>query len=191
MTSISSDMNQTTMENTTPNEIRENWGWLLFMGISLVVLGTIGLYMAGVMTLATVYYLGFMVIAAGVLILVDAFKAQGWKAILWEILIAVAYILSGVVMVFNPGATAVWFTLFIAAFLFSSGIFRIVLGFKIRKETRGWGWTVAGGIASIILGIIVFLGWPVSGLWVIGLFVSIEMIVQGVSMSMIAMAAKG
>lgn len=80
--------------------------------------------------------------------------------------------------------------MFIAAFLLISGIFRIIIGFQILDEVKGWGWTVFGGVASIVLAFIIFAQWPVSGLWVIGLFLAIEMIMQGTSMMSIAMAAK-
>ena len=90
----------------------------------------------------------------------------------------------------KAAASAVWFTFLIAAFLFASGITRIIIGFQIRDQVKGWGWTVFGGIASVVLAVMIFAKWPVSGLWVIGLFIAIEMIMQGTSMISIAMAAK-
>ena len=171
-------------------EVRANWGWLLFMGIALLVLGIIGLYMVGTLTIVSMLWFGIFVIVGGILLLIDAFKAEGWKAKLWEILIAVAYILAGIIMVANPGKSAVWFTLFIGAFLLVSGIFRIIVGFQVRNEVKGWGWTVFGGVLSIILSFMIFAQWPYSGLWVIGLFIAIEMIMQGTSMMSIAFAAK-
>jgi uncharacterized membrane protein HdeD (DUF308 family) len=146
--------------------------------------------MAGTLTIVSILWFGLLVIAGGVLTLIDAFKAEGWKAKLWQILIALLYVVAGIVMVMNPGASAVWFTMFIAAFLLVTGIFRIIIGFQIRDEVKGWGWTVFGGIATIVLAFMIFAQWPLSGLWVIGLFIAIEMIMQGTSMISIAMAAK-
>jgi len=185
------------MENTleqhmqqVAGEVRANWGWLMIMGIALTVLGVVGLYMSGVLTVASLWWFGALAIAGGVLTLVDAFRAEDWKAKLWEMLIAFLYIAAGIVMMMHPGASAVWFTLFIAVFLFASGIFRIVIGFQIRQQVKGWGWTVFGGAASIVLAFMIMAQWPLSGLWVIGMFVAIEMIMQGTSMISIAWAAK-
>ena len=172
------------------DEVRANWGWLMVMGIGLTVLGVVGLYMAGALTIASLWWFGVLTIAGGGLTLADAFRAEGWKAKLWEMLIALLYIAAGIVMLLNPGASAVWFTLFIAAFLFASGIFRIITGFQIRYQVKGWGWTVFGGVASVVLAIMIWAQWPVSGLWVIGMFIAIEMIMQGTSMIGIALAAK-
>jgi uncharacterized membrane protein HdeD (DUF308 family) len=172
--------------------VRKNWGWLVVGGIALLFLGCWGLSMVGLgtMTIASVLYFGIMVIAGGVIVLIDAFQAGNWKAKVWAMLIGLMYIVCGVVMIMNPGASAVWFTLFIAGFLLVSGIFRIVIGLQLRKEVPGWGWTVLGGIASLVLAYIIYGQWPISGLWVIGMFVAIEMIMQGAHMVAIGMAAR-
>ena len=172
------------------DQVRKNSGWLMFMGVALIILGVVGLGMVGTLTLASVFVFGWLIIVAGVLVLVDGFKAEGWKAKLWEILIALLYIAAGVIVLVHPAASAVWFTMLLAIFLIASGIFRIIIGFQIKGEVKGWGWTVFGGIASIILAIMIFSQWPLSGLWVIGLFIAIEMIMQGTSMISIALAAK-
>ena len=105
--------------------MRANWGWLMAMGVVVTLLGAVGLYMAGTLTIASLFLFGVLTIAAGVATLVDAFRAEGWKAKLWEMLIALVYIAAGIVMLLYPGASAVWFTLFIAAFLFTSGVLRV------------------------------------------------------------------
>ena len=175
---------------TAADEVRANWGWLMFMGIALTILGIIGLGMVGTLTVVSMFWFGILVIAGGILTLIDAFRAEGWKAKLWEILIALVYIAAGGIMMANPAASAVWFTMFIAIFLLVTGIFRVVIGVQIKDEVKGWGWTVFAGIASIVLAVMIFYQWPVSGLWVIGLFIAIEMIMQGTSMISIALAAK-
>ena len=172
------------------DEVRANWGWLMVMGIALTALGAVGLYMAGALIISSLWWFGILTIAGGGVTLADAFRAEGWKAKLWEVLTGLIYIAAGIVMLLNPGASAVWFTLFIAAFLFASGILRIITGFQIRDQVKGWGWTAFGGAASVVLAIMIWAQWPVSGLWVIGMFVAIEMIMQGTSMISIALAAK-
>ena len=51
-------------------------------------------------------------------------------------------------------------------------------------------WTLISGIASIVLGIMILNSWPVSGMWVIGMFVAIELIFNGWGMMMLGLAAK-
>jgi len=117
----------------------------------------------------------------GFVFLVEAFSAPQWKGKLMNLLIALLYIVAGGIMIVNPAGSAVWFTLFIAAFLIVVGVTRMIVGFQIKDEISEWGWMVFGGVLSIILGILIYMQWPLSGLWVIGLFISIELMVQGVN----------
>jgi uncharacterized membrane protein HdeD (DUF308 family) len=183
-----------TAENNSPEqatgEIRKNRGWLMFMGIVMVILGVIGLSMEISLTIVSVLYFGFLVVFGGAVMLVDAFQAGEWSSKLWHVLIALVYIAAGMVMIINPAASAVWITLFLAAFFVVTGVFRLIIGFQARGRVENWVWIVFAGVISMLLGFMIFSQWPVSGLWVIGLFVAIELILQGFSMISIARAVR-
>ena len=170
-------------------EVTIKWGWMLALGIIMVILGTIGLGMTFALTIASVWFFGILLLIGGVIQLVDAFMCKGWKSILWHILIALLYLAGGAVIIRDPVLASTTFTLFIAGVLVGTGIFRIIIAFQMRG-IPGWVWVLIGGIAAIALGIMIFAQWPVSGLWVIGLFVAIEMLFNGWSQIMIALAAK-
>ena len=170
-------------------EIRKHWGWLMFFGIVFIIMGTLGLGMSTMLTLTSVLFFGVMILVAGVLQLIDAFKAQGWKSILAYVLIALLYIAAGIIIIVDPLAASVWLTIAIALILIAVGILRIIMGLQM-KPAKGWGWPIFAGVVSIILGIMIFSRWPVSGLWVIGLFVAIELIMQGWAMIAISLVAK-
>jgi uncharacterized membrane protein HdeD (DUF308 family) len=59
-----------------------------------------------------------------------------------------------------------------------------------HRGTKGWGWLLFGGIVAVLLGAMIASRWPVSGLWVIGLFVAIELIMNGWTYVFLALAAK-
>ena len=63
------------------------------------------------------------------------------------------------------------------------------MGFQL-KPAQGWYWPLVSGLISILLGIMILAKWPVSGLWVIGLFVAIELIFNGWSYVFVALAAR-
>jgi len=92
-------------------------------------------------------------------------------------------------MVKNPLLASTTLTLFIAWALIAVGIVRIIMAFQL-KGVAGWIWTLISGIAAIVLGIMILNNWPESGLWVIGMFVAIELIFNGWGMIMLALAAK-
>jgi uncharacterized membrane protein HdeD (DUF308 family) len=170
-------------------DLVHNWGWLLAQGILLVVLGTIGLGLSFLLTLATVFIFGvFLVIGGGVQIF-QTFKCRGWGSILWHALIAVLYVLAGLSVMANPLAASTLLTLLLAGALVGIGVMRLIIAFQVRG-VRNWGWTLIGGIAAMVLGFMILAQWPVSGFWVIGLFVAIEMIFSGWSYIIIALGAR-
>ena len=121
----------------SPAEIRKNANWLLFLGVLLIILGIIGLGMEVSLTIGSVLFFGFLILAAGIFQLIDAFKAEGWKSILYHILIALLYIAAGVIMIVNPLLGAVWMTMAIASMLIAVGILRIFMGLQLRP-LQGW-----------------------------------------------------
>ncbi len=170
-------------------DLVHNWGWLLAQGILLVVLGTIGLGMTIWLTLATVFIFGVFLIIGGGVQIFQTFKCKGWESILWHALIAVLYVLAGLSIMADPLAASTLFTLFLAGALMGIGVVRLIMAFQLRG-VKNWGWPLIGGIAAIFLGVMILARWPVSGLWVIGLFVAIEMIFGGWSYIFIALGAK-
>ena len=170
-------------------DLVHNWGWLLAQGLLLVVLGTVGLGMTIWLTLASVFIFGvFLVIGGGVQIF-QTFKCRGWESIMWHGLIAVLYVLAGLSIMTDPLAASTLITLLLAGALVGIGVVRLIIAFQLRGH-KNWGWPLIGGIAAIVLGFMILARWPVSGFWVIGLFVAIEMILSGWSSIFIALAAK-
>ncbi|UCE89111.1 MAG: HdeD family acid-resistance protein [Pseudomonadota bacterium] len=185
-------MNDTEMmkaANEVLGEVTKNWGWMLALGIIMVILGTVGLGMTFTLTMVSVLYFGVLLLIGGGVQIFDAFKCKGWKSILWHVLIGLIYVAAGIVIFNDPALASATLTLVIAGALVGIGIVRIIIAFQMRG-VPGWIWTLIGGIAAIALGAMIFAKWPVSGLWVIGLFVAIELIFNGWSHIMIALAAK-
>ena len=176
-------------EGVVFGEVQRNWGWLLALGILFLILGIVGLGMTFALTMASVLFFGVLILIGGGLQLFESFKCKGWKSMLWHVLIAVLYILVGIEIVTNPMAASAILTLLLAFGIIAVGIVRIVMAIQLRP-LKGWIWPLLGWIVSILLGVMIASRWPVSGLWVIGLFVAIEMIAHGWSYVFIALAAK-
>ena len=171
------------------SELRRNWGWFLVLGIVLIVLGTIALGSALVMTITSVFFFGWILIIGGILEAVHAFwREKGWGGFFLDLLTGILYVVAGWMMVTNPQESAVLLTLVIAMFLVFEGVFRIVASLAARYPH--WGWVMFNGVISLILGISIWQRWPYSGLWVIGLFVGIEMLLNGWSLVMLSLSAR-
>ena len=170
------------------DEIRSRWGWFFALGILLAVLGTAAAGASLLMTLATMVMVGWLMIVGGVVEAFHAFTCKSWGGFFIDLLTGILYAVVGFMIVGNPGATAVALTLLIAMFLMFGGIFRIVTA--VIVQFPNWGWLLLHGVVNLLLGVGIWRQWPLSGLWVIGLFVGIDMILNGWSLIMLGLAAK-
>ena len=82
------------------------------------------------------------------------------------------------------------FTLVLAGILIAVGLVRIIMAFQLRPAAAGWFWVALSGLVSIVLGGMILGQWPESGMWVIGLFVAIELIFNGWSYLFMALDAR-
>ena len=169
--------------------LSRNWGWLLALGILMIILGVFAIGAPVVATIAFQVVLGWLLVIGGIAEAIHAFMAQNWRGFLFELLSAILYIVVGALLLFNPLLGAAALTLLLAVFLVVEGIFKIIMALRVRDH-RGWGWLLASGIVSLILGAMIWAQWPASGLWVIGLLVGIQLLFTGWSLVMLALAAR-
>ncbi len=168
--------------------LRRSWGWYLVLGILEIILGAVAISLSALTTTVFVFVLGWIVIAGGVLTAIHAFWRARWSGFFVDLIVGLLYVLAGVVMAFEPVRAGVALTLLIAIFLVIAGVFRIIAAIGGSFAHRGW--MFLNGLITLVLGILIWRQWPLSGLWVIGLFVGIEMVFYGWSLVMLSMAAK-
>jgi uncharacterized membrane protein HdeD (DUF308 family) len=169
--------------------LSRNWGWLLALGILMIVLGAFAIAAPYGATLAVQFALGWILVIGGIAEAIHAFMARGWGGFLLELLSAILYLVVGVLLLVNPVGGALALTIVLAVFLIVEGIFKIMMAMRVRDH-RGWGWLLASGVLSVILGVLIWAEWPASGLWVIGLLVGIQLLFTGWSLVMLALAAR-
>ncbi len=169
--------------------LKKNRGWYLALGVVLVATGLVAMGSSLAATLVSVVFFGWLMMFVGVAEVFHAFWRKDWGGFFVDLLGGVLYFVVGGMLVANPAASAVGITLVIAVFLIVSGLFRIVAALAGRPPH--WGWLLLSGGMSLLLGILIWAEWPVSGLWVIGLFIGIEMLFNGWSLIMLSIAARG
>lgn len=170
------------------DHLRQRWGWFLGMGILLVVLGTVAIGASAYVTLATMYLLGWLMIFGGAMEAGHAFTSRAWGGFFLDLLVGLLYAVTGLLIVAKPVRAAETVTFLIALMLTFGGIFHIAAAVAIRFQHATW--LLLHGVINVALGIMIWQDWPVSGLWVIGLFIGIDMIMNGWSLVMLGLAAK-
>jgi uncharacterized membrane protein HdeD (DUF308 family) len=68
------------------------------------------------------------------------------------------------------------------------GLFRIVSA--LAGRFRHWEWMLFNGLVTLALGVMIWRQWPLSGLYVVGLFLGINLVLSGASYISLGLAAR-
>jgi len=160
--------------------LRAKWGWIVALGVVYTIAGIIALGSVVLATVASVFVVGIMMLVAGVAEVINAFQVKTWGKFLFWLLLGALYIVAGVVTFENPLLAAAVLTLVLAIALIASGIMRIFLAFSL-KDAAPWIWVLLSGVVTLLLGLVILSHWPVSSLYVLGLFLGIDLVFAGAS----------
>ena len=168
---------------------RRNWGWLLVLGIVLMILGLLATSMSVLATLATVSVLGILLLVAGVFEIGNAFRHTHHGGFWMHLFAGVLDLVTGALLLFFPAAGAAALTLILAIFFLVGGLVRLISSIASREVPhRGWG--IVSGIVDFLLGVVLLASWPVSALWFLGLCVGIALIFRGIWWAAFALSAR-
>jgi uncharacterized membrane protein HdeD (DUF308 family) len=168
--------------------LHQQWWCFLLLGVSLIVIGSICIADPLIGSIASVLFLGFLLLAGGITQVVSAFWAGRWSGMLFHVLVGVLYCVVGYMIIDAPGISLAVLTKFIAIFLIVGGVFRIVGALVTRFHD--WGWVLLNGAITLFLGLIINRQLPEASLWVIGLFIGIEMIFNGWAWVMLSLGLR-
>lgn len=171
------------------DEVRRHRAWFLAVGIATVLVGAAALIFPIVATLAISVIVGWILTIYGALAVIHAFRNARWNGFLWSLFGALLALGAGIVLLFFPTTGALSLTLLIAAFLLTSGAFRVLLAFRLRPADR-WGWLLLSGLLAIVLGMVIALLWSAAAAWIIGMLVGIDLLFSGWATILLGLAAR-
>jgi uncharacterized membrane protein HdeD (DUF308 family) len=153
------------------------WGATLVGAIFIFA----GIFVLGDLVAATVIsamLIGILLLVAGVSEIFQAFSTQHWRGSLLRLLVGILYAVCGIMLITDPARASVILTLVFALSLIASGCVRIV------QAVQYWALygplLLASGLIGIVAGLVILAKWPISGLWVLGLLVGIDLLSHGI-----------
>jgi uncharacterized membrane protein HdeD (DUF308 family) len=161
----------------------------LLWGALLIVLGMMAIGSPFLAAVAVSVVVAWLVVLAGVVHLMLAFRAHGAGSRTWKILVGIAYLCFGGYMIARPVLSVATLTLVLASLFLIEGILNIVLYVKMRP-VHGSSWVLIDGIITLLLGAMIYMQWPSSSGWAIGTLVGISLIFSGVARVMMSLAAR-
>lgn len=173
------------IQRSTPRRSRTELGvtadWFVRLGLGLFVIGGFAVIYLLAANIVTTLYIGLLMLVGSGLHVVHALRLRDRNHRLFWLALALLYGASGTLAYYNPLLNATSLTLLLAGMLVAVGLFRIVIGMAARG-TRGAYLMAAGGVLAIVIGAIIGTGWPVDGPWIFGMFLSFDLVFQGIAL---------
>jgi uncharacterized membrane protein HdeD (DUF308 family) len=137
---------------------------------------------------ASILFLGYQLMAGGIVQVVSSLWAGKWSGMLLHMMIGIVYVVVGYMIIDDPKLSLLLVTKLIALFLIVSGFARIAA--SLIERFNDWGWVLVNGAITLLLGMIIIRQLPEAKLWVIGLFVGLEMIFNGWAWIMLSLGLR-
>ena len=178
-----------TLDIQFTKDLTQYWGWFLLWGVLLAAIGIAAVWRSMTATLASMFFFGWLLALAAAIEIVQAVMVGHWAGFFQHALAAILFGVLALIFIVRPVITAEVLTLVMALFFLVGGLFQIV-GSAVLQFS-GWGWHLIDGLITIVLGALILAQWPASGLWVIGLFIGIDLVFYGLAWIAIAFGLRG
>lgn len=171
-------------------EIKKATNWVIFLSIALIVLGILAIISPLVASAFFTATMGWIALISGILMVIQSFRSHPVRGFWLNLIVGLLYAISGLYILSNLAAALLALTLAFGILFIVEGIYTIIMGFT-QKVGRSMSWLVVlNGVVTLVLGIMVLNRWPVSALWLIGLYVGISLLLTGISLLAAALAAR-
>ena len=169
--------------------VRAKWGWFLALGIALALGGALMIALPLASSIAVTMIIAAVFVVGGILQIWHAFSVKGWSGFLWNVATGLIALIGGAAVYYNPLVGTFTLTLVVAGILLAQGGTQSLLALEVRPHD-GWGWVLAAGVISILAGLCIWLEFPTSALWALGLLGGVAVLTNGWSYIAIALAAR-
>ncbi|WP_132058703.1 HdeD family acid-resistance protein [Halorussus amylolyticus] len=173
-------MSTTTTDTVSP-DARIDQRSFKIGGALLVVLGLLAIAFPFVTGLSLSILLGALLVVGALVHVAHAFSARKWTGSIWQILLAVLYGFAGISLLANPVLGLLTLSLLLVSYFLVDGVVEIAMGVRVRPAD-GWVWLVGSGVLSLLLAVLLWVGWPATAAWALGLFFGLNLLSTGLAM---------
>ena len=168
---------------------KKNASFALMSGVVLVIMGTLALLSPLVAGLSITIFVGVLLTIGGIVRCILAFDASAFGRGILTFVGGILMTIAGLYMMSQPVAGLASITVILVAYLVVAGLLEVVAAFQIRPA-EGWGWELFNGIVTLLLGLMLWRQFPLSGAWAVGILFGIKMIFNGWALVLIGRMVK-
>jgi uncharacterized membrane protein HdeD (DUF308 family) len=169
---------ETTIASGLLDGIKKNARVAVIVGILMVICGILAIGSPLVAGMSVTVVVGVMLLIGGIAQCFLAFQAGAFGKGLLIFVMGLLTAVAGFYLFNQPLAGLASITLILAAYFVVTGIAELIGAFQI-KPAEGWGTMLLSGIITLVLGIMIWRQFPVSGAWAVGVLFGIKLLVGG------------
>jgi uncharacterized membrane protein HdeD (DUF308 family) len=165
--------------------VRQYRSLFIFEGIIFTILGALAIALPSFFTLGAELFIGVLFVVAGIVQGWRTLQTKGVPGFVWSLFVALIYLLAGISLLVHPLIGILTLTVILTVFFVIDGIANIILGLQF-KPYGVWAWRIASGLISLILAYLIYIDWPGSAAWLLGLLVGINLLFVGITQLVLA-----
>ena len=159
------------------------------LGIFLVILGALSIWAPQVTGKTLAVVIGVLMIFGGAGRAMFSWIAPSWGSALLRAAVGILTVVAGVYMLTQPEVGSRALAIVLMAYLFVDGVTSLIMALKMPPVVSG-GWMIMGSLASIGLGVLMWMQWPASGELAVGILIGVKLVMDGIALIGLGMAAK-
>jgi uncharacterized membrane protein HdeD (DUF308 family) len=168
-------------------KIREHRGWYIFEALLFIIIGVMALSMPEITAITFEFLLATLFIIGGTIRFLNGIVMPYHRW--WQIISGLIYAITGAMIFTWPITGLSALLIAVGALLFTEGVFEIGIALALRPA-KNWKWMLLAGITSIMLAMLIIIGFPYAGIMFIAIAMGLSFMFYGVSVLAIALKCK-
>ena len=169
--------------------IQKNARLAVIVGILMLICGILAIGSPLVAGASVTIFVGAMLLVGGIAQCFLAFQAGAFGKGLLIFVMGALTAVAGYYVFSQPLAGLASITLLLAAYFVVTGISELIGAFQIRPAD-GWGAMLFNGIVTLLLGIMIWKQFPLSGAWAVGVLFGVKLVLGGWTMIIIGRSVR-
>ena len=174
------------MQQQLQTYLQTYWRMFLAEGIFFIVLGLCAIMVPQLFTVATVIFLGWILLFGGIVHVSRAFMFANMPGFGWWLFMGVLQVIVGLLFIGKPIIGVLTLMMFMTTFFALEGLAKISLALMMRPLAN-WGFILFSGITAFVFALIIWISWAETAHWLLGLFLGINMVFMGYSLVKISL----
>lgn len=182
----------------TPEDIQKRFAdaiaahWKLFLaqGVILILLGLLAVAMPLIGTFAVELLVGWLFFIGGTVRTLALLSGERLPGFWWSLLGAFLAAALGLILIADPFQGIFTLTMVLMVLFLVEGVSALFASLHFREHSTSWIWLLLTGLVDLFLVFLMWQGWPGTTAWAIGLLAGVNLLVTGMALTMLSVAAR-